>query len=87
MIMYFCSATTCIVHHGGEPGVFQIQEIALLVGAPRVSGIQEIALLLGAPSMSGRQEIALLLGAPRVSQIQEIAFACFCTHDHKLSTK
>jgi hypothetical protein len=49
MIMHFCSVTTCIVYHGGEPGVSQIQEIALLVGgALRVSRIQEIALLVGA---------------------------------------
>jgi hypothetical protein len=25
MIMHFCSVTTCIVYHGGEPGVSQIQ--------------------------------------------------------------
>jgi len=95
MIMHFCSVTTCIVYHRGEPGVSQIQEIALLIGAPR---IQEIALLVGAPRVSRIQEIALIVGAPRVSQIQEIAFAswstesvlytrnsfaCFCTHDHK----
>jgi hypothetical protein len=48
MIMYFCSVTNCVVYHGGEPRVSQIQEIALLVGAPRVSRIQEIALLVGA---------------------------------------
>ncbi len=80
MIMHFCSVTTCIVYHRGEPGVSQIQEIALLIGAPR---IQEIALLVGAPRVSQIQEIAFASWSTESVLYTRNSFACFCTHDHK----
>ncbi len=95
-----CNNLHC-VYQGGEPGLFQIQEIALLVGAPRVSGIQRNSFATWSTQRVSDTRNSFATWSTQcvwdtrnsfatwstesVSDTRN-SFACFCTHDHKLST-